>query len=97
MSFKITITDNKNGEVILNEKNAVAIIGAVTTKEKTSGLGYTKCNAFEIIEAICGAESVISKLKKTKTPKLNFYQILEPFLKQSKTRIIKNESSLFKC
>ena len=56
MSFKITITNNDDGEVIVNEENAVAIIGAVTTNEHTTCLAYTKCNLIDLFNAIAGTD-----------------------------------------
>lgn len=56
MSFKITITNNDDGEVIVNEENAVAIIGAVTTNEHTACLAYTKCNLIDLFNAIIGTD-----------------------------------------
>ena len=37
MSFTITIKNNENGEVLVNEKNAVAIIGAFESDDGHTG------------------------------------------------------------
>lgn len=69
MSFKVTITNNKNGEVIVNEENAVAIIGAVAVKPDiarngfTDRIGYIHCNTLYLANAILAAETVISEIK----------------------------------
>lgn len=71
MSFKITIINNEDGEVLVNEENAVAIIGAVTTEEHTACLGYTSCNAMELANAVRGADNAKdSILKKSPMVKL---------------------------
>lgn len=63
MSYKITITNNKDGEVLVNEENAVAIVGAVVNKQETAKIGFTDCNASCLVNAILGAETVISEIK----------------------------------
>lgn len=63
MSYKITITNNKNGEVLVNEENAVAIVGAVTNKQETAKIGFTDCNTLCLANSILGAETVISEIK----------------------------------
>lgn len=63
MSYKITITNNKNGEVMVNEENAVAIVGAVVNKQNIAKIGFTDCNTLHLANAILGAEAVISEIK----------------------------------
>lgn len=63
MSYKITITNNKNGEILVNEENAVAIVGAVTNKQETAKIGFTDCNTLCLANSILGAETVISEIK----------------------------------
>lgn len=63
MSYKVTITNNENGEVIVNEENAVAIVGAVANKQNTAKIGFTDCNTLYLANAILGAETVISEIK----------------------------------
>lgn len=67
MSFKITIINNEDGEVLVNEENAVAIIGAVTTKKHTASLGYTSCDAMELANAVCGADKAKDSILKKKS------------------------------
>ena len=59
MSFKITITNNDNGEVLLNEENAVAIIGAVTSEERTAEIGFVNCQTRFLLPALEGAQNAI--------------------------------------
>lgn len=63
MSYKVTITNNKNGKVMVNEENAVAIVGAVTNKQETAKIGFTDCNTLCLANSILGAETVISEIK----------------------------------
>ena len=63
MSYKVTITNNKNGEVLVNEENAVAIVGAVAIKQDIAKIGFTDCNTLYLANAILAAETVISEIK----------------------------------
>ena len=63
MSYKVTITNNKNGEVLVNEENAVAIVGAVAIKQYIATIGFTDCNTLYLANAILAAETVISEIK----------------------------------
>lgn len=63
MSYKVTITNNENGIVLIDEENAVAIVGAVANKQITAKIGFAGCNALYLADAILGAEDVISELK----------------------------------
>ena len=63
MSYKITIINNKNGEIIVNEENAVAIVGTVVNKQNIDKIGFTDCNALDLANAILAAETVISEIK----------------------------------
>ena len=65
MSFKVTIINNENGEVLVNEENAVAVIGAITNADHTQGVGYTNCNALRLAESVRGARASISALLKS--------------------------------
>ncbi len=56
MSFKITIINNEDGEVVLNEENAVAIIGAVGIEKGAHCFGYTACNGIELLSTLQGVE-----------------------------------------
>ena len=63
MSFKVTITNNETGAVLVNEENAVAIVGAIGNGQDTRSIGFTACDAISIGSAILAAEDVISQLK----------------------------------
>lgn len=68
MKFKITVTNNENGEVLFNEENAAAIIGAINSKKGTRGIGFFSCDVISIGKAILAAEDAISQTKR-KFPK----------------------------
>ena len=63
MSFKVTITNNETGAVLVNEENAVAIVGAIGNGQCTHSIGLTACDAISLGDAISAAEDVISQLK----------------------------------
>ena len=58
MSYKITIINNENGEVIANEENAVAIVGAIGNEDTTHALGLTECNGKQLFCALSAVEKV---------------------------------------
>ena len=63
MSYKVTITDNETGEVLVNEENAVVIVGAIGNEQGTRSIGFTACDAISLGDAISMAENIISKIK----------------------------------
>lgn len=63
MSYKVTVTNNENGKVLIDEENAVAIVGAIGNEQGTRSIGFTACNAISLGDAISAAEDVISQLK----------------------------------
>lgn len=65
MSFKITITNNENGEVITSVEDAKAIIGAITTDEHTQVCGLTDCNGNLILNALDGVETAKKTILKS--------------------------------
>ena len=64
MSYKITITNNETGAVLVNEENAVAIIGAIGNEQGTRSVGFAACDAISLGDAILVAEDIISKIKR---------------------------------
>ena len=64
MKFKITVTNNENGEVLFNEENAVAIIGAIKSEQGTHAMGFISCDVISLGRAILAAEDVISQTKR---------------------------------
>ena len=99
MSYKIIITDNETGEVLVNENKAKAIVGAYVNGESTGRMGFTKCNAMDLEEVISGAESVAEKLK-SKHPFVAILSDLKKVVKESQTSdmpndIMRDKSSIF--
>ena len=64
MSYKITITNNETGEILIDNDNAVAIVGAISDEKKTTGILFTCCDAPNLACTVDGAESVISRIKR---------------------------------
>ena len=64
MSYKITITNNKTGEILVDNDNAVAIVGAIADKENVGQMWFTSCNPLTLAKVIQGAEDVISQIKR---------------------------------
>ena len=64
MSYKITVTNNETGEIVVYNENAVAIIGAITDENKTSCILFTYCDVPNLACTVDGAESVISRIKR---------------------------------
>lgn len=79
MSFKITIINNDNGEVIASEENAKAIIGAIIGEEHTNSFAFTSCTSMEMLCCIEGVDKAKKSLFK-KEPKLEiFYHLANKF------------------
>ena len=64
MSYKITITNNKTGEIIVDNGNVVAIVGAIADEENIGQMWLTSCNPFVLARVIQEIECVISKIKR---------------------------------
>ena len=64
MSYKITITNNKTGEIIVDNGNVVAIVGAIADEENIGQMWFSDCNQFILARVIQEAEDVISKIKR---------------------------------
>ena len=64
MSYKITITNNKTGEILVDNDNAVAIVGAIADEENVGQMWFTSCNPLTLAKVIQGAEDVISQIKR---------------------------------
>lgn len=62
MSYKITIVNNENGETVANEENAIAIIGAISSKKSTQTLGLTECNSIKLAIALHRVKQIEEKL-----------------------------------
>ena len=70
MSYKITITNNKTGEIIVDNGNVVAIVGAIADEENIWQMCFTSCNPFVLARVIQEIECVISKIKR-KSPDID--------------------------
>lgn len=88
MSYKVTITDNKNGKVIVNEKNVVAIVGAFANKRKVAEIGLTDCGTLHLANLILSAETIISEIK-NQVPTVD--ALLQLKAKDDKTKANNNE------
>lgn len=82
MSFKIVITDNDNGNVLVNEENAVAILGSFTNKENTAQMGFCKCSSVKLACAVQGANEVIQMIK-NENPEIELIAKLGELFKKS--------------
>ena len=80
MSYKITITNNKTGEILADEDNAVAIVGAIADEKKVAQIYLASCNALTLASVIHGAEDIISLIKR-ESPEvdasLRFMEVME--------------------
>ena len=70
MSYKITITNNKTGEIIVDNGNAVAIVGTIADEEKVGQMLFISCNPLTLASVIQEAEGVIPKIKR-EVPEVN--------------------------
>lgn len=84
MSYKITIIDNENGEVFLNEENAKAIIGAIASEEGVHCVSHVKCNGLELLAALEGTDRAKDTLLK-KHPELQMPYALKALMNIGKS------------
>ena len=64
MSYKITITNNKTGEIVVDNGNVVAIVGAIADEENIGQMWFSSCNQFILARVIQETEDVISRIKR---------------------------------
>lgn len=64
MSYKILIVNNDDGNVVVDEKEARAIVGAVTYGEQSQALGLTDCTGLDLVCTIHAAEKTIDTITK---------------------------------
>ena len=64
MSYKITITNNETGKILVDNDNAVAIVGAISDEEEVGQMWFSGCNRFVLARVIQEAEDIISKIKR---------------------------------
>ena len=63
MSFKITITNNKTGEVLVSHSNVDAILGGIALSGGARGIALADCNSIVLAQGIASAEKAISMIK----------------------------------
>ena len=64
MNYKITITNNETGKILVDNDKAVAIVGAIADEENIGQMWFTSCNSFVLARVIKEIEVVISKIKR---------------------------------
>lgn len=79
MSYKITIIDNDDGKVLVDESEAIAIIGACSNNEETAQVGFAKCNAIILAQALDAAHEAIEKIE-SKSPHLTILRKMKEML-----------------
>ena len=90
MSYKITITNNKTGEIIVDNGNVVAIVGAIADEENIGQMWFTSCNPFVLARVIQEIEDVISKIKR-ESPDLDTLLRLMEIMEKDEKELEKNE------
>lgn len=61
MSYKITITNNETGEILLNNENAVAIVGGISDETRAAQFVHVDCNEIRLACATFMAEKAIAE------------------------------------
>lgn len=69
MSYTIKIVNNEDGEVVIDENNALAIIGGIGAEKGEHLIGFTDCNSFKLAGTIFAAQKTIATLLK-QTPEV---------------------------
>lgn len=64
MSYSIKIVNNNTNEVIIDEGNALAIIGGIGVEGGEHVVGFTDCNAIKMADTIHAAKKAIDILLK---------------------------------
>lgn len=62
MSFSIKIVNNDTNEVILEEGDALAIIGGIGVNDGEHVVGFTDCNSIKMAGTIHAAKKTINML-----------------------------------
>lgn len=71
MSYKITITNNKTGEVLVSHDNVGAILGGISIPGGARGIALADCDPFDLAQGIASAEKAITMIKED-NPELIF-------------------------
>lgn len=63
MSFKITITNNETGEVLVSHDNVRAILGGISLQDGARGIALTSCPIFDVAQCANAAEKAVNAIK----------------------------------
>ena len=63
MSYKITITNNKTGEVLVSHSNVEAILGGIALSDGARGIALADCDSIGVAQGIVSAEKAILMIK----------------------------------
>ncbi len=55
MSYKVTIINNENGDVLIDTHNADAVLGSVCYEGGVAEMGFISCSA---LTALCGIKAM---------------------------------------
>lgn len=64
MSFKITITNNETGEVLVSHDNVGAILGGISLPDGARGIALTSCAIFEVAQSANAAETALHSIRR---------------------------------
>jgi hypothetical protein len=77
MSFKITITNNETGEVLVSHDNVGAILGGLALPDGARGIALTSCAIFDVARCANAAEKALHAIRQHH-PELH---LLEPAIR----------------
>lgn len=81
MSFKITITNNKTGEVLVSHDNVGAILGGISLPDGARGIALTSCDLFDVARCANAAETALHSIRRHHPELL----LLEPAIREAST------------
>ena len=61
MSLSVKIVDNKNGEVLVDRKDVVCVIGAFGDSEKTGVYDFTRCTGVDLAKTVVHLKDHLEK------------------------------------
>lgn len=64
MSFKITITNNATGEVLVSHDNVGAILGGISLPDGARGIALTSCPILEVAQSVNAAETALHSVRR---------------------------------
>lgn len=65
MSYTIKIVNNEDGKVVIDENNALAIIGGIGVEKGEHVIGITECHTIKIAGTVHAANKAISMIKES--------------------------------